>query len=217
MYTSCSNASRWVHCLAFVLIGTMTQHVEAQRSNRSGLRLGNVAPVQLLILDDVQTNLMLTEKQKEKATAIHEQFTAERRKMFAEISKESGNRRQKLAAMNKKTLAELETILDVAQRKRLQEILLQVNGATELLKDNIAATIKITDDQKEKLADIDRSNTKIRTESRKKLTGVSASTRSTKTSELHRQGNAKLLEILTAEQKKKFESMQGKKIAIKLQ
>jgi hypothetical protein len=206
----------WISCMSVVLIGTMAQNSEAQRSGRSGLRLGNVSAVQLIVLEDVQKHLKLTEEQKEKTVALHDTLIAERRKMFAEVSKESGDRGAKLAEMNKRTTTKLESILDAAQRQRLKEILLQVNGAAELLKDKIAEAIGITDDQKEKLADIQRSNAKTRSDSRKKLDGSSALIRNAKMAELHREAEKRLLEVLTAEQRKHFEAMQGKKITLEL-
>ena len=114
------------------LFGSMAQYVEAQRSGRSGLRLGNVSAVQLLVLADVQTDLKLTVEQKEETVAMHDSFSAERRKMFAEVSRESGDRGPKLADLNERTTTRVEAILDEAQRQRLKEILLQVNGAAEL-------------------------------------------------------------------------------------
>lgn len=216
MSKSRSKVPMWVNCMSVVLIGTMAQFAEAQRSGRSGLRLGNVSAVQLMVLEDVQKNLKLTEEHKEKTVAIHDKLIAERRKMFAEVSRESGERGPKLTEMNKRTTTKLESILDAAQRQRLKEILLQVNGAAELLKDKIAAAIGITDDQKERLADIQRSYAKTRRDSRKKLGGSSALIRTAKMAELHREAEKKLLEVLTAEQREQFEAMQGKKITLEL-
>jgi len=160
--------------------------------------------------------LKLTEEQKKRMVAIHDNLIAERRKLFAEVSKESGDRGPKLAELNKRSTTKIDALLNIAQRKRLKEILLQVNGAAELLKDKIAAAIGISDDQKKKLAEIQRSNAKTRRDVRKELEGSSALIRNAKMAELHREAEKKLLEVLTAEQQKQFEAMQGEKITLEL-
>jgi hypothetical protein len=46
--------------LLLILVGTTTQHAEAQRSGRSVLRMGHLTALQLLVLEDVQKELKLT-------------------------------------------------------------------------------------------------------------------------------------------------------------
>ena len=98
----------------------------------------------------------------------------------------------------------------------MQEIWLQVNGAYGLEKKEIADAIGISDDQKEKLAQIQRINSEDRRDARKELTGSTAQKRNAKMAELHRQAEKRILQILTVEQRKQFEKMQGKKITIDL-
>ena len=203
-------------CLSIVLIGILAQPVPAQRSGRSGLRLGNVSAAQLVVLEAVQENLKLTKGQKEKIDDAYDELLAARRKMFAEVPKESGDRGPKLIQLNKQTTTKIQALLDDSQRQRLKEVLLQVNGAAELLRDEIAAAIEITEDQKQKLVDIQRSNSKTRNDARKKLDGSSAQTRTAKMAELHRKTDEKLLEVLTAKQRKQFVAMQGKKMTLEL-
>lgn len=215
----CKFGSRFsvcVSCLSLALIGTMAQHAEAQRRGRSGLRLGNVTASQVLILEDAQEELKLSDEQTAKIAIIDQAFTTDRRKMFAEVSKESGDRGRKLTEMNKQTAAKIDAVLDEPQRKRLQEILLQVNGAVALEQDEMAATLGITEDQKSKLAEVRRSNAKVRRETHAKLDGSSSQTLANKMAELHREAEKKLLEVLTDQQRKQFEQMQGAKIDLQL-
>jgi DNA-binding MarR family transcriptional regulator len=169
-----------------------------------------------LVLEDAQKELKLSDEQIAKIAAIDEAFTTDRRKMFAEISKESGDRGRKLAEMNKQTAAKIHAILDEPQRKRLKEILLQVNGAVALEQDEMAATLGITEEQKSKLAEVRRANAKVRRETHAKLDGSSSQTLANKMAELHREAEKKLLEVLSDQQRKQFEQMQGEKIDLQL-
>lgn len=67
----CSNrVSRCIGILFLVLVGTTTHTAEAQRSGRSGLRLGHVTALQLLVLEDVRKELQLSDDETAKISAI---------------------------------------------------------------------------------------------------------------------------------------------------
>lgn len=188
------------------------QQAEAQRRGRGGLRPGNVTAAQLLMVDAVQKDIQLTDEQKSKVKAINEGVISGRKKLFAEISKESGDRAARVAELNKKAAADIEKLLDETQRKRLQEILLQANGATELNKKEIQEALKITKEQDAKLKEVRKENAKARQETLANLEGD----RIAKMVELQKAADEKLLAVLTPEQRKQFEAMQGKKIELNL-
>src|SRR5262245_33781527 len=190
----------------------LSQHAEAQRRGRGGLRPGSVTAAQLLVVDAVQKDLKLTEEQKSKAKEINESVTTGRKKLFAEISKESGDRAAKVAELNKKAADDIEKLLDETQRKRLQEIVLQANGAAELSKKEIREALKITKEQDAKLKEVRKENTKARQESLANFDGD----RMAKMVELQKAADEKLLAVLTPEQRKQFEAMQGSKIELNL-
>ena len=202
--------------VALVLSATMTQNAEAQRSGRSGLRLGHVTAPQLLVFEDVQKALKLTKEQSNKLDAIHEAFTVDRRQMFTEVSKESAERGAKLDLMNEQAATKITSVLDEAQRNRLQEILLQVNGPAALENETLATELAISDDQKSKLAEVRRGNARTRRETHAKLDGSSSHLLAKEMAELQRAGDRKLLEVLTDEQRKQFNEMQGEKIDLEL-
>ena len=184
----------------------------AQRRGRGGMRAGNVTAVQLVQLDDVQQELELTSEQVEKINAIYETLAVGRGQVMSTIAKESGQRGPKLKELNEKANADATAALDETQQKRLRELLLQVNGAAGLYDAEIQTTLKLTDEQKEKLADIRRDAAKARRTVRADVSGD----RWTAMVELQNDTNAKLLDVLTPEQQKQFEQMQGEKIEIDL-
>ena len=186
------------------------QSAEAQRRGLGGLRPGNVSPARLLTIDAVQTELKLTEQQKSKAAAINEKLTVGRHELFAEVKKDTGKRAPKVAELERQAQASIVELLDDAQEKRLKELLLQVNGASELSKNEVRDALSITEDQEKKLDEVRRANAKARREALADFDGD----RMAKILELQREADAKLLDVLTDEQRKQFEAMQGEKITI---
>ena len=126
-----------------------TSSALAKRRNRGGLRPGDASLARLLTLEKVQADLKLSDKQKAEAADINNSLTEERHKLFAEVSKESKERGKKVAELEEKTSAKVNKLLDDAQQKRLREILVQVNGASELLKKDVQKELGITEEQRE--------------------------------------------------------------------
>jgi Spy/CpxP family protein refolding chaperone len=203
----------WMYLtLAPALTTMLACPAAAQQRSRGGMRPGNVAPARLLVVEAVQSELKLTDDQKAKAAEINETLSKSRRELFQKIAKDSHERSEKVAELDKKTDASIEELLDAQQEKRLKELLLQVNGASELLKSNMAEALQITKEQHKKLTEANRANAKAKKDALENFDGD----RQAKTLELQREGDKKLLSVLTEEQKKKFEEMQGKKVSIKL-
>ena len=167
---------------------------------------------QLLTMDAVQKDLNLTDEQKANVKQINETVTTGRKKLFAEVTKESGERGAKIAELNKKAAADIATLLDETQRKRLQEIVLQVNGAAEITKKEIREALQLTAEQDAKLKEVRRANLKARQEALANFEGD----RMAKMVELQKAADEKLLAVLTPEQRKKFAELQGKKIELEL-
>ena len=193
-----------------------SDYSQAQGRARGGLRMGNVAAIQLLQMDEVQAELKLSAEQKEKANAAHDEFMTARRQIFTEVDKESGERGSKMKELKDKTVETLATVLDEAQRKRLREIILQVNGAAELDNQEIAADLKITPEQEKKLSEVRKANATARREALKALKEGGEGSRNEKLSELQKDGDKKLLEVLTPEQSKQFETLKGKEFKLDL-
>ena len=176
------------------------------------MRYGNVTAVQLLQLAGVQKELKLTEEQLAKAQSIYEKLAIGRGQVMATTPKEGGKRGPKIAELSKKADTEVESLLDPTQDKRMTELLLQVNGANELDKDNIQSALHFTDEQKKKLSDVRREIAKARREARSNPDGD----RWAMNVELQKNADAKLLDVLTPQQKEQFEEMKGEKLEIDL-
>ena len=202
-------------CLAVasVLLGLcMFNSAMAQRRSMGGLRPGSVLQSRLLMMEEVQTELKLTDEQKSQAAEINEKLTVGRHDLFAKVTKESGERAGHVDKLEKQARESIAKLLDDAQEKRLKELLLQVNGASELTNKEVSAALQITKDQQKKLAAIRRENAKARQKALASFDGD----RMAKSLKLQREADAKLLKVLTDDQRKQFEKMQGKKLAIEI-
>jgi Spy/CpxP family protein refolding chaperone len=91
------------------------------------------------------------------------------------------------------------------QQARLEEILLQVDGVGALRQPKIAEKLKLTDDQKTKLAEV---------LAPRQGGGNGGGNGGGGGQQAREERDAKAMEILTADQKSQFTSMQGKKIEI---
>jgi hypothetical protein len=110
---------------------------------------------------------------------------------------------EKLAKENDKFLTE---ILTAKQAKRLDQIMMQFTALTQLLKPEMIKDLKLSDDQVKKLKD-------LQTEARKALVEIieakERAGKSEKLAKLREVTRAKILAILTEEQKAKVREMAG--------
>jgi len=189
---------------------------DAQRRGLGGMRPGNVNAAQLICSPAAQAELQLTDEQKAKAAAIHETLTTGRRKLFAEVPKEGGQRAPKVAKLTQQAASAIDEMLDENQRKRLGELLLQANGAASLEDPEVRTALNISAEQQQKLDEISRANAQARREAREASYNSTTPAATFDPLELHRQAEQKLLDVLTPEQRRQFDEMQGKKIALDL-
>jgi hypothetical protein len=199
-----------VSCTILSLV--FASHAVAQRRDRGGLRPGEVSLARLLTIETVQKELKLSDKQKAAAAEINSGLTEERHKLFAEVAKESHERGKKVKELEERTAAKVKKLLDEPQQKRLREILIQVNGASELMKTDIQEELRLTAEQREKLVEVSRANAKARREELANYEGDKAA----KIVELQHNADKKLLALLTEVQREQFEKLKGKTIAIDL-
>ncbi len=120
-------------------------------------------------------------------------------------AKERDAKFDELEATNKKFL---EETLSAEQRKRLEQITLQVTGLRQLTRPEVVKALKLTDEQVAKFKDLQE-------EARKALEEIiNATERAGKSEKLakHREEtHKKILEILTDEQKTKAKEMVGER------
>jgi Spy/CpxP family protein refolding chaperone len=106
-------------------------------------------------------------------------------------------------------------MLDDKQKARLKELSLQSRGATALEDDEVIAALKITDEQKKKLADIREEGNKLIEEAMQALRGGGgggdAGEARRKLGAMRKELTDKALAVLTPEQAKQLEKLKGAK------
>jgi Spy/CpxP family protein refolding chaperone len=200
---------------ALGLAGLCSNDVLAQRGGFRGFR-GTISHVELATLAEVQSNLKLTDDQKTKAKEIADALASERREMFQQGGG-GGNfiaRLEQLNKLNTDAAEKLNSALDEAQRKRLEELFVQVNGAGALVETKVAQALALTDDQTNRIRDI---MTQSRQAARDAFQNeASADERRAAREKLTAERDEKLLAVLTDEQKQTFEKMKGEKLEVDL-
>lgn len=166
-----------------------------------------------LAIEPVQTELQLTDEQKASAQKMaddNRQAMMDLRNSGA-TPEEMGEKIQERAKENKKKVEEL---LKPEQRERLEQIALQIGGGAALSRPEIADKLGLSDEQKKKLEKISEDA------QQKRMDLFSAGPpsdqqemqdRMQKVQKINDEQKSKATEVLTAEQKDKFEKMQGKK------
>ena len=126
--------------------------------------------------------------------------------------------REKTNKLNQAVAEDVFALLSREQGSRLREIMLQVQGPPALATDaNLAEKLKITDDQKVKLAQIGQDYTaKMRELFQSVRDGGGAGGLRGKFTELGTKANEERLAILTDDQRAAFKKMQGKKLELDL-
>lgn len=231
--------SRVARCVAvaLVVLGMCSVVVgqDAEKGGRrpgTGFRMGGMggfgaSPAmmwgQLLRVEKVQKELELVSEQKEKLKEIAEKAAARMRDSGAVFSKlrdaseeerkaamtEFGNKARAQAEQLKK---DLEEVLLPHQLDRLKQIALQVRGLGALADKEVQDTLGITEQQKEKMKAIGESMMeKFRGTMGRPADENERQARREKMQEARKEYEAKTLDVLTAEQKEKFEKLKGPK------
>ncbi len=174
------------------------------------------------MMAEVQKELSITDEQKEKVTKALEGLRPQQGQggfgNFREMTEEQRTKameefRKQAEERSKKVEAALKEVLTADQQKRLAELRVQREGVAGLSRGEIAEKLELTDEQKGKLrelADAARPNfgqggrpAGGEAVDREKLMAEMTARREKLT--------ADSLAVLTAEQKTKYEAMQGKK------
>jgi hypothetical protein len=179
-------------------------------------------PVSLLRMEEVQKELELLDDQKEKIDAlteanrnrerpdfgnIREMSEAERQQLFARLRTE----REKQTAETKEKLGE---ILLPHQMERLEQLVIQRQGLGALNNPEVAAKLKISEGQQEKIrTTAEEASEKMREEMRALFQGGNREGNreqiQEKMAEARAETEKQVLAVLTDAQKKQFDEMKG--------
>ena len=168
----------------------------------------------------VQKELNLTDDQKDKLKEYSDKAQAAMRELFAGMRDLSADERAAKMAENRKKMdsqAEeakktIEGILLPNQLDRLKEVALQVRGPQALADKEVQTSVGLTDDQKDKIKTIGEDTMKKVQEVFSE--GLDPQEARTKMQSLEKEAQGKVMEVLTAEQKEKFEKLKGVKLEI---
>ncbi len=208
--------------LAILLVTDSLGMAQQRRRGFSGRRFGGINKSTLLRAEQVQNELKLSETQIAEFKELSTEARSQQRELFAglgDLSREE--RREKfreLAPQRQKLTAEtdkkLDALLNADQLTRLNEILLQVQGARALAADSATKRFKITASQRQKIREALASAGSRRREQFRDFRDLSREERREKTDQLNKETDASILDVLTAEQKSEFEKAQGAKFEL---
>lgn len=193
--------------VAMAVSPALAQQRQRQPGGRFGGGFGG-GVVYLLTQKSVQDELKLSEEQVKQVKEFQEKQRADRPN-FQGLEREEIQK--KLAERRKAESEAIAKILKPEQVKRARQIALQQQGARALNNEEVAKALNVTDEQKEKIRDIQR-------KSFEEMRGIGRGEEArTKIQELVKATNEKVLGVLTAEQKTKFKEMQGKPFTGKIE
>lgn len=209
-----------VGVMALVAVGLTAVRASAQdqanppqRQRGQGFMRGG-SGLMLLRSDVVAKDLDLSTEQKESLTKLGDEARKQRTELRDSLKDASQEeRRAKMSAAEKEIDGKVDAVLNEKQRARLKEIKLQVRGASALTQPEIADALKLTDEQKTKLADLAKERRDASRAAFQDASGDRAAARE-KLATLNKESNSKMQAVLTTEQAEQFEKMQGKKIDV---
>lgn len=164
----------------------------------------------LLRSDVVQADLKLSDEQKESITKLQDKA----REARSELQGLSGQERQtKLQELRKDQDEKIGGILNDKQKARLKEIGLQQSGAFALANKEVAEALKLTDDQVNKIKELNDGFRKdAQAAFQSAANGGNPGSARDEITKVRKDTGEKIMAVLTDDQKAAFEKMKGEKI-----
>jgi Spy/CpxP family protein refolding chaperone len=165
-------------------------------------------------LEEVEQELKLTDEQKEKVVEMNEQLNEDRMTLFQGSGGDRAKIREGVAKLYAEATEKFDKELDDAQRQRSYELYVQLNGPIVMQNDAVAEQLKLTNNQKEDIRQaLDDSRDAFMNAG---LRDMEEEERRKKVDELLQTRDAKLLTILTDEQRAEFDKMKGEELKVDL-
>jgi hypothetical protein len=199
--------------LAGLVIVLAAAHPAWAQRGRGFRRLFGVPEAQLATLDEVQTELKMTDEQKTRVAEINDELGEKRRELWGTGFEGWSEIRPRMEGLNRDASESVDKVLDPAQRQRLQEIAIQQNGPRALDNPEVVAELGLSDEQKAKLAAAGEENSEA---FEKSFAESGREDWRQKAGELADEADKRLLGVLTDEQKSKFKQMEGKEFEVDL-
>ena len=205
--------------LAFGIVALIAAPALAQQGRGGGGMFGGGG--MLLTNKSVQTEIKATEDQKSKLTALADDMrtkATEAREAAKDLSQEE--RQAKMRELMPKMQADMDKaltdVLKPEQLKRIHEIQVQTAGAMGLTMGRVGDKLKLTDDQKQKIRDL---NQEVGQQMREIFQSAQDDREGAmkKMTALRKETLEKALKVLTADQKKAYDGLAGKPFELKME
>jgi Spy/CpxP family protein refolding chaperone len=206
--------------LAFGIVALMAAPALAQQGRGGGGMFGGGGGM-LLSNKSVQAEIKATEDQVSKLTALGDNMrtkATEAREAAKDLSQEE--RQAKMRELMTKGQADMDKalgdILKPEQLKRIHEIQVQTAGAMGLTMGRVGDKLKLTDDEKQKIRDL---NQEVGQQMREIFSSAQDDREGAmkKMTALRKETLAKALKVLTADQKNAYDELAGKPFEIKME
>jgi len=206
--------------LGFVAFGLMALVTLSANAQFPGGGRGGLGAAMLVGNKSVQEELRITDEQKEKLSARRKDFEPKMAEVFAklkEVPKEE--QKEKMGEMmkmfNETAQKEINLILTKDQQKRLKQIEIQQQGVGAFSDETVSKELKITPEQKEKIASINAEMAKDMVELRGMMKDDKTGAMK-KLVNLRKENMEKAVALMTDDQKKTYKTMTGDTFELKL-
>lgn len=204
--------------LAMVFVSGSALHTPAQAQSTGRSFLG------LLSQEQVQKELKLSEGQIGKVREIDEKLRKELRPQWTSLretddwEKRWAKWKEMVDQFDEKARGQLRDVLSREQLMRLYQIRTQVRGVVATLsREWTANRLKLTDEQKKKVAEIDKATRQKQSEAFQGYRDLSQEERRARFAEfgkIRQKADEQALALLNADQKEALKKMQGKKFEL---
>lgn len=164
-----------------------------------------------------QSDLKITPEQREKIRVLMGKVRADLNQAKAAASNEKirevamAQLKAQSATLMKKYQSDVNDILTPQQKQRLEQLIFRIRGVSTLLDDNIAEYLKLTPQQRDQIKDLMKKNEEQRRDLRqtRPVTREDRIAKRDKRRVLRHEHQELLKQVLTPEQLKEYESLQG--------
>jgi hypothetical protein len=193
---------------------------------RGGFGMGMGGPAALLMRQDVQKELKLTDDQLAKLKEVGDEMREKGKEAFDKADLQGLGQQERFAKMaeimkpvNDEAAKKITALLQPEQNKRLKQLQRQQAGVRAFTEKEVQEALKLTDDQKEQINTLAKDIEREISEMRKGAAGdFSKFGEIMKNGQaLNQEGIEKIQATLTADQKKEWKELTGEKFEFKME
>jgi hypothetical protein len=190
---------------------------------RGGFGMGMGGPAALLMRQDVQKELKLTDDQLAKLKEVGDEMREKGKEAFDKADLQGLGQQERFAKMaeimkpvNDEAAKKITALLQPEQNKRLKQLQRQQAGVRAFTEKEVHEALKLTDEQKEQINTLVKDIDRERGELFKGGGGGNFQENFKKMAAMNAEGVEKVQAMLTAEQKKEWKELTGEKFEFKM-